>query len=101
MPNKTGPCLKVVTAPAVIAPFVVAIAAVWGLDWRWIVTVVLVSVAVLFVGGWIDSQLEERAKAKALREEFKAAMEREPGMTLLPPNVAAAFKAFGKNTPQG
>lgn len=50
-----GPALTVLTPCTLAVTIGVAIAAVWGLDWRWIPTTILVGIVVLFVASTVDS----------------------------------------------
>jgi kynureninase len=69
MPQRPpGHILKYATPIALLAWFAVLIGAFWGLDWRWIPTTLLASVAFLLGASYAETQLERRATRQRLAE---------------------------------
>lgn len=64
----TGPILKIGTPVVLLIWTGVIIGAFWGLDWRWIPTTFLASVALLLVGALVEVQLDRRAEQRAAEQ---------------------------------
>jgi hypothetical protein len=55
--------------------FAVLVAAIWGLDWRWIPTALLIAMVALLIGGLVENHLHERAQ----RAEFARQLDEAKG----------------------
>jgi hypothetical protein len=74
MPERKPAAFRIYVLLVCTAWFAVPIAALWGLDWRWIPTAFVAAVVALIVGGLVENQLHERA---ADREAHRAAIAAE------------------------